>query len=92
MMSVDGLPNVHAEKTLLRAGMSVKPQNVLGTPECDFWGFLDYLHWAMPAGFFYRMFHKPYRFWPFFPETYTEYGGARRLIPNGSRENPTRCS
>jgi sarcosine oxidase, subunit alpha len=81
MMTVDGLPNVHAEKTLLRKGMSVSPQNVLGTAEWDFWSFLDYFHWAMPAGFFYRMFHKPYRFWPFFQKHIRNMAGLGRFNP-----------
>lgn len=65
-MEVDGTPNVPAELTLLRDGMTVEPQNVMGTPERDFMGILDKFHWAMPAGFYYRNFHKPYRLWPFF--------------------------
>jgi sarcosine oxidase subunit alpha len=81
MMTVNGLANVHAEKTLLSAGMSVVTQNVLGTAEWDLYGFLDYLHWAMPAGFFYRMFHKPYRFWPFFQKKIRNMAGLGRFNP-----------
>lgn len=81
MMTVDGLPNVHAEKALLREGQSVSPQNVLGTPEWDAWGFMDCLHWAMPAGFFYRVFHKPYRFWPFFQKHIRNMAGLGRFNP-----------
>lgn len=81
MMTVDGLPNVHAEKTLLRPGMTVRTQNVLGTAEWDLYGILDYFHWAMPAGFFYRMFHKPYRFWPFFLKKIRNMAGLGRFNP-----------
>ena len=81
MMNVDGLPNVHGEKTLLRTGMSVNPQNVLGTPEWDLYSVLDCFHWAMPAGFFYRMFHKPYRFWPFFQKHIRNMAGLGRFNP-----------
>ena len=66
MMQVDGAPNVRTEMTLLKPGMSVKPQNVMGSPEFDLQGVLNYFSWAMPAGFYYRMFHKPARFWPTF--------------------------
>ena len=66
LMQINGMPNVHAEQTLLKDNMHVEPQNVLGTPEWDLLGILDQFHWAMPAGFYYRMFHRPYRFWPFF--------------------------
>jgi sarcosine oxidase subunit alpha len=27
-------------------------------------GFMDGLSWAMPAGFYYRVFHKPAAIWP----------------------------
>jgi len=82
LMTVDGLPNVHTERTLLREGMHVRPQNVLGTPEWDFWGLLDHLHWAMPAGYYYRVFHKPYRLWPFFQERIRKMAGLGRFNPD----------
>ena len=63
-MQVNGIPNVCAEKTLLKDGMIVKAQNVRGTPENDLMGFLDKLDWAMPAGFYYRTMHKPAQIWP----------------------------
>jgi sarcosine oxidase, subunit alpha len=63
-MAVDGVPNVAAEVTPLRSGMRVEPQNVLGSPGFDVLGFMDWLSWAMPAGFYYRMFHKPASLWP----------------------------
>jgi sarcosine oxidase subunit alpha len=63
-MQVDGIPNVCAENTLLKAGMQVKAQNVVGSPETDLMGFMDKLDWAMPAGFYYRTMHKPARIWP----------------------------
>ncbi len=64
LMAVDGVPNVSAEVTPLRSGMRVEPQNVKGTPELDVMGFMDHLSWAMPAGFYYRMFHRPAAIWP----------------------------
>jgi sarcosine oxidase subunit alpha len=64
LMEVDGVPNVCAENTPLKEGMNVKTQNILGTPEFDLMGFMNELSWAMPAGFYYRVFHKPARLWP----------------------------
>ena len=58
LMEIDGVPNVRAEQLLLRDGMSVRPQNVVGSPEIDLKGFMDKLGWAMPAGFYYRYFHN----------------------------------
>ncbi len=58
-MQVNGIPNVRTENTLLENGMTVRAQNVKGTPEKDLMGFMDRLDWVMPAGFYYRMMHKP---------------------------------
>jgi len=63
-LQIDGVPNVRAENTLARDGMSVKAQNVCGMLEFDMMGFMDKLSWAMPAGFYYEAFHKPARIWP----------------------------
>jgi len=87
LMQVNGMPNVHAEQTLLKDNMHVEPQNVLGTPEWDLLGILDQFHWAMPAGFYYRMFHRPYRFWPFFMKQLRKIAGLGRLNPNFSGKN-----
>ena len=88
-MEVDGLPNVRAETTLVRAGMAVKAQNVLGSAERDWWGIMDKLDWAMPAGFYYRVFHKPYDMWPFFVKRIRQVAGIGRVNPDwqpGPRE------
>lgn len=66
LMEIDGVPNVPAERTLLKEGMNVRAQNVAGSPERDLKGFMDKFSCAMPAGFYYRYFHRPYRLWPFF--------------------------
>jgi len=63
-MNVDGIPNVCAEKTLALDGMQIKPQNVRWNPVFDPLAFMDKLGWAMPAGFYYHMFHKPAALWP----------------------------
>jgi sarcosine oxidase subunit alpha len=80
-MAIDGVPNVHAEVTPLRAGMTVRPQNVLGSPEWDMLGFMDRLDWAMPAGFYYRTMHKPANLWPFFRKWIRRAAGLGKLDP-----------
>ena len=82
LMDIDGVPNMRAELTPLRDGMSVRPQNVVGSPEIDLKGFMDKLDWAMPAGFYYRYFHKPYRLWPFFLNQIRKTAGVG--VVNGS--------
>ena len=81
-MEVNDIPNVRTEKALLRDGMVVKPQNVWGSPERDLLGFLDRLDWAMPAGFYYRWMHKPYKFWPFFLKRIRKMAGLGILKPS----------
>ncbi|MBW1961121.1 MAG: (2Fe-2S)-binding protein [Deltaproteobacteria bacterium] len=80
LMEVDGIPNVPAENTLARSGMMVQAQNVPGNhPERDPMRILDKLHWAMPAGFYYRRFHKPAALWPFFANWIRRAAGIGRL-------------
>ncbi len=84
LMEIDGVPNMRAESTLLKTGTAVRPQNVVGSPERDLMGFMDKLDWAMPAGFYYRAFHKPYDLWPFFREQIRKVAGLGVVHP-GSR-------
>jgi len=80
-LSIDGIPNVSGETTLVRQGMRVEPQNILGSPETDFLGFWDRFSFAMPAGFYYRFMHKPYRLWPFFIRLIRKAAGIGVLSP-----------
>ncbi|WP_373497907.1 FAD-dependent oxidoreductase, partial [Desulfococcus sp.] len=64
MMDVDGIPNQRAETLLLKDGMQVREQNVVGSADRDFMGFMDKLDWMMPAGFYYKTLHKPAWIWP----------------------------
>jgi sarcosine oxidase subunit alpha len=63
-MQIDGIPNVRTENTLLKDGMTVKAQNVKGSAQWDWLGFLDKMDWMMPAGFYYKTMHKPAAIWP----------------------------
>jgi sarcosine oxidase, subunit alpha len=63
-MDVDGIPNVRTENTLLKDGMQVKAQNVVGSADRDWMSFIDKLSWMMPAGFYYKTLHKPAAIWP----------------------------
>ena len=82
LMEVDGIPNVRAETTLLASGMTVKPQNITGSPEFDLMGFMDGMSWAMPAGFYYRVFHKPARLWPTAIKQIRKAAGVGTLSPD----------
>lgn len=56
--------NVRAETTPLVRGDAVSPQNTWGPVEKDRLGFMDRMDGFMPAGFYYRRFHKPVAAWP----------------------------
>ena len=77
LMRIDGVPNECAETTALRAGMSVSAQNVRGDPRRDVFGFIDAFDRMMPAGFYYRVGHRPRRAWPLFRD------GLRRMAGTG---------
>jgi sarcosine oxidase, subunit alpha len=64
LVHIDGECNVRAGTTLLKEGMKVTPQNSFGPVERDLFGILDRFHRFMPAGFYYRMLHKPPFIWP----------------------------
>ncbi len=80
-MQVNGIPNVRTENTLLKNGMTVKAQNVKGTPEKDLLGFMDRLDWAMPAGFYYRTMHKPAKMWPIALKQVRKAAGLGKISP-----------
>jgi sarcosine oxidase subunit alpha len=81
-LEVDGIPNVCAENTLARNGMIVKAQNVVGSPEIDLMAFMNRLGWAMPAGFYYKLFHKPAALWPLASRFIRRAAGLGKLSPN----------
>jgi len=79
LMNIDGIPNENAEKKRLRSGMAVSAQNVRGNPDTDFYGFINWFDRFMPAGFYYRMFHRPYKLWPFFLNRIRKMAGVGTL-------------
>ena len=81
-MAIDGVPNECAETAELRAGMSVSAQNVRGDPKTDRFGFIGAFERLMPAGFYYRLFHRPYRLWPIFQNGLRRMAGTGVLDPH----------
>jgi len=81
-VAVDGIPNVRAETTLLKDGMRVTAQNVMGSARFDLMGFMDKLDWLMPAGFYYRTLHKPAAIWPIAMKQVRKAAGLGTLAPD----------
>ncbi len=88
LVSIDGVPNRSAGTEWLASGMEVTAQNVRGDPRRDPWEILDRLDRWMPAGFYYRRFHRPRRAWPFFQNRMRALAGLGRLDPG--RPPPSR--
>jgi sarcosine oxidase subunit alpha len=80
-MTVDGVVNVRAETTPLRADMHVRAQNVVGSAEFDLMGFLDKLSLLMPVGFYYRTLHRPRSLWPIALKQIRRAAGLGRISP-----------
>ncbi len=89
MMRVNDCPNINAETTLARQGMRIAPQNTYGTLKWDLLGVIDKLSWAMPAGFYYHVFHKPARVWPLAIKGIRKAAGLGTLEPDS--EFNARC-
>lgn len=85
-MQVDGIPNVNAENTLLKNGMKVREQNVKGSAEFDWMGFMDKLDWLMPAGFYYRSMHRPAWLWPIAMKQVRKAAGLGKISPDFKME------
>jgi sarcosine oxidase, subunit alpha len=81
-MAVDGIPNVRAENTPAKTGMHVAAQNVQGSADFDWMGFMDKLDWLMPAGFYYRTLHKPAKLWPFALKQVRKVAGLGKIAPD----------
>ncbi|MFH1350731.1 MAG: 2Fe-2S iron-sulfur cluster-binding protein [Pseudomonadota bacterium] len=82
LMSVNGEPNVLACIRPLEPNMVVEPQNVVGSPGWDLLSVFQWFHFAMPAGFVYRTFHKPSWIWPFAQKMLRRAAGLGKIDPH----------
>ncbi|MGQ0668882.1 MAG: 2Fe-2S iron-sulfur cluster-binding protein [Actinomycetota bacterium] len=64
LVDVDGVPNVRACTTPVRQDMTIGRQNAWPTVGRDIHGIIDTFSWALPAGFYYKIFHRPRWAWP----------------------------
>lgn len=82
LVNVDGEANVQAELTMLREGMRVTAQNFSGSVEKDRFSFIDKMDYFMPAGFYYRRFHKPAAIWPMAVKRIRDMAGTGVVDPD----------
>jgi len=59
-MNVDGRMHIKTCQTSVKEGMVVEPQ---GKVDFDTKALANFFSWAMPTGFYYKMFYKPQWFW-----------------------------
>ena len=59
LMNVDGVPNVRACVTPVRAGLRVRHQNAFPSLEHDWLAIVQQLDWLMPVGWYYKAMTHP---------------------------------
>ena len=64
LVTVDGEPNLPADRVLVREGMDVRSQNNWPSLGFDMAEVNDVVVPFLPNGFYYKMFHKPKWLWP----------------------------
>ncbi len=86
MMEVDGVPNVRVCVEPVRAGASVKPQNVVGSLDRDVLALTDKLGGPFtPVGFYYRTMIRPRAAWPYFERFLRNVAGLGRIDKHAKR-------
>lgn len=63
LLTVDSVPNVLGDRTLIREGMRVETQNAFPSVEFDLMAINDTVLPRLPNVFYYKMFHKPKGMW-----------------------------
>jgi sarcosine oxidase subunit alpha len=81
LVTVDGVPNVHASTTPLRGNMQVRGQNAWPSVRFDLLGIFDYLSILLPVGFYYKSFIRPRAFWPLYENVLRNVAGLGSIDP-----------
>ena len=86
MMEVDGVPNVRVCVEPVRAGASVKPQNVVGSLDRDVLALTDKVGGPFtPVGFYYRTMIRPRAAWPYFERFLRNVAGLGQIDKHATR-------
>jgi sarcosine oxidase subunit alpha len=86
LMRVDGRPNVRTCVEPARQGQVVNGQNAWPGLDFDLLRTFDRLDYFLPAGFYYKRFHKPRWLWPVFEHAVRHIAGLGHI---DVRERPT---
>jgi len=79
MVTVDGIPNVHASTTPLQANMQVRGQNAWPSLRFDLMNIFDKASALLPVGFYYKTFIRPRAFWPLYENVLRNVAGLGKI-------------
>jgi len=79
LVTVNGEPNVRACTRAVEADLQVTRQNAWPTATHDLLRIFDRLSFALPAGFYYKVFHKPRFVWPLVEPIIRRVAGLGKL-------------
>jgi sarcosine oxidase subunit alpha len=82
MVTVDGVPNVHASTTALKENMQVRGQNAWPSAGFDLMNVFDKLGALLPVGFYYKLFIRPRAFWPQYEKVLRNVAGLGKVNPD----------
>ena len=82
LVTVDGIPNVHASITPLKADMQVRGQNAWPSVRFDLLNIFDKASALLPVGFYYKTFIHPRAFWPLYEKVLRNVAGLGKIDPN----------
>lgn len=90
LVTVDGLPGERACVTDVRDGMRVERETGWPSTERDVLAITDHLHWAMPVGFYYKLFVRPRWAWGLAEKVIRRATGTGTLPTVPAIAKPTR--
>jgi sarcosine oxidase subunit alpha len=79
IVTIDGVPGARACVTEARDGMRVERETGWPSTQRDLLAVNDRLHWALPVGFYYKVFARPRWLWPLAERIIRRATGTGRL-------------
>jgi sarcosine oxidase subunit alpha len=84
LVTVDGVPNVPAERHYLKDGDCVRAQNYSGSLAFDRSAWIGAFGRFLPVGFYYRAFFRPQGAWRFWEPVIRRMAGLGRIDPSAT--------
>ena len=86
LVTVNGEPNVLADRVLVHDGMVVQSQNAFPSVERDVMAVNQWIVPRLPNVFYYKMFHKPKWLWPIAERVIRRAAGLGKLDRSGQEQ------